>query len=133
MTRLPFVTLLCIALAGCATSHVARPSQTHLPPAPPPGEPAGTTGLHEAELRATFGNPAFVRHDGTTQIWRFDGTTCKAFFFLYSRDGDTAVWHVETMPRGAGIAADENCLNALRVQPVLPRPVSLLGLPASYL
>ena len=94
-----------------------------LPPAPPPGEPAGTTGLHEAELRALYGQPAFVRHDGTAQIWRFDGPSCKAFFFLYSRDSDTAVWHVETAPRGAAIAADENCLSALRAK-IAPQPAS---------
>lgn len=133
MNRLASVLLLCAALAGCATSHVSRPSQARLPPAPPPGEPPGTTGMHEAELRAAFGAPAFVRHDGTTQIWRFDGANCKAFFFLYSRDGDTAVWHVETMPRGMGIAADENCLNALHVPQAAPRPVSSALLPASYL
>ncbi len=133
MNRLASILLLGVALAGCATSHVARPALVHLPSAPPPGEPAGTTGMQEADLRATFGTPAFVRHDGTTQIWRFDGANCKAFFFLYSRDGQTAVWHVETMPRGAGIAADENCLNALRVPPSAPRPVSSVRLPLSYL
>jgi hypothetical protein len=70
-----------------------------------------------------FGLPALVRHDGNAQIWRFDAPGCKAFFFLYSRDGITAVWHVETAPRGANIAADENCLNALRAR-VAPGPVS---------
>lgn len=130
MTRLASVLLICTALAGCATQPARHVT---LAPAPPTGEPAGTTGMHEADLRAAFGSPALVRHDGTAQIWRFDGATCKAFFFLYSRDGVTAVWHVETAPRGAGIAADENCLNLLRVQPVAPRPVSLLGLPPSYL
>jgi hypothetical protein len=133
MTRLASVLLTCAALAGCAAPRTAPPSQTRLPPAPPPGEPAGTTGMHEADLRATFGAPAFVRHDGTAQIWRFDGATCKAFFFIYSREGQTAVWHVETTPRGIGIAADENCLNLLRVRPPAPRPVSSAGLPSSYL
>src|SRR5512135_2041790 len=112
MKRLMVVPLIAFALAGCAT-RPAAPPQTRLPPAPPTGEPSGTTGLREADLRAAFGMPAFVRRDGTAQIWRFDGPACKAFFFLYSRDGTTAVWHVETTPRGANIAADENCLNVL--------------------
>jgi len=130
MTRLACVLLICTALAGCATQPVRH---AVLPPAPPAGEPAGTTGMHEADLRAAFGTPALVRHDGTAQIWRFDGASCKAFFFLYSRDGETAVWHVETNPRGVGIAADENCLNLLRVRPPVPRPVSSARLPSSYL
>ena len=122
MKRLASLAMIAIALCGCATKPPAPPV-VRLPPAPPTGEPSGTTGLHEADLRAAFGQPAFVRHDGTAQIWRFDGPTCKAYFFLYSRDGATAVWHVETMPRGANIAADETCHNALRAR-VAPRPVS---------
>ena len=118
-------TALCALLAACASPGGGTGPAAHvpLPSAPPAGEPAGTTGLHEADLRAMFGQPAFVRHDGTAQIWRFDGQACKAFFFLYSRDGNTAVWHVETNPRGLSIAADENCLSALRAR-TAARPVS---------
>ncbi len=99
MNRLVPVLSLCALLAACAApGGGGTPAHVVLPPAPPEGEPAGTTGLHEAELKAQYGQPAFVRHDGTAQIWRFDGDACKAFFFLYSRDGNTAVWHVETAP-----------------------------------
>jgi hypothetical protein len=124
MKKLATILMLCTALAACAT-HPATPvsTQVRLPEAPPPGEPSGTTGLHEADLRAAYGEPALVRHDGTAQIWRFDGASCKAFFFLYSKEGNTAVWHVETMPRGVAIAADENCLSALRAK-AASRPVS---------
>ena len=122
MNRLITVSLIALALAGCATKPPAPP-QARLPPPPPAGEPSGTTGLREADLRATFGMPAFVRRDGAAQIWRFDGPACKAFFFLYSRDGATAVWHVETTPRGVSIAADETCLNGLRAR-AAARPVS---------
>lgn len=117
---LPAVLLLGL-LGACAGPAVV--TNVRLPEAPPPGEPSGTTGLHEADLKVAYGQPAFVRKDGQAQIWRFDGPACKAFFFLYSRDGNTAVWHVETTPRGAGIAADQNCLNALRAR-VASRPVS---------
>ena len=124
MKRLACLLMLCTALAGCATRPPpVAPTQVRLPEAPPPGEPSGTTGLHETELRAVYGEPAMVRHDGTAQIWRFDGPSCKAFFFLYSREGSTAVWHVETMPRGVSIAADETCLSALRAK-AAARPVS---------
>lgn len=117
------VLALCAFLGACAGPQRGA-APVKLPPAPPPGEPAGTTGLHEADLTAQFGQPSFVRHDGNGQIWRFDGAGCKAYFFLYSRDGNTAVWHVETAPRGATIAADETCLNALRARVAAPRPVS---------
>lgn len=124
MKKLVTTLMLCTALAACATRPGATgPSQVRLPEAPPVGEPSGTTGLREADLRASYGAPALVRHDGTAQIWRFDGPSCKAFFFLYSRDGTAAVWHVETIPRGATIAADETCLSALRAK-AAARPVS---------
>ncbi|HXC57532.1 MAG TPA: hypothetical protein VNU97_19690 [Rhizomicrobium sp.] len=113
---------VCAALGACAGT---TPTATHvrLPDAPPAGEPSGTTGLSEASLKSLYGQPAFVRHDGTAQIWRFDGAACKAFFFLYSKEGVTAVWHVETTPRGVSIAADETCLSALRAR-IASRPVS---------
>jgi hypothetical protein len=116
---------LCALLGACAApTGGSGPAPTvSLPAAPPAGEPAGTTGLHAADLRAQFGTPSFVRHDGTAEIWRFDGAACKAFFFLYSRDGNTAVWHVETAPRGASIAADEGCLSALKAR-AASKPVS---------
>ncbi|MEI9990482.1 MAG: hypothetical protein WDM86_10615 [Rhizomicrobium sp.] len=123
MNRLVPVLILCALLGACAAPRAAGPAHVELPSAPPEGEPVGTTGLHEAELKAQYGQPAFVRHDGNAQIWRFDGAACKAFFFLYSRGGDTAVWHVETAPRGQSIAADETCLSGLRAR-VAPQPVS---------
>ncbi|HEY0299909.1 MAG TPA: hypothetical protein VGC36_01145 [Rhizomicrobium sp.] len=121
MKRSASFALLLLALGACAETGTTR--GVRLPDAPPPGEPSGTTGLSEASLKGLYGQPAFVRHDGTAQIWRFDGAACKAFFFLYSKDGRTAVWHVETAPRGASIAADETCLSALRARGA-SRPVS---------
>lgn len=123
MKRLFFVASLCALLAACAAPGGHGAGGVHLPEAPPPGEPAGTTGLTEASLKTVYGLPAFVRKDLAAQIWRFDAPSCKAFFFLYSRDGKTAVWHVETAPRGVSIAADENCLSALRAR-AASRPVS---------
>ncbi len=69
-------------------------------------------------LRAAFGQPAFVRKDTGSEMWRYDGAACKAFFFLYPGvSGATIVRHVETLPRGSAIAADENCLALLRLHP----------------
>jgi hypothetical protein len=66
-------------------------------------------------LQAAFGKPAFVRKDGVTEMWRYDGAACRAFFFLYG--APLAVRHVETLPHGVQSAADSACLTALRAGP----------------
>ena len=52
-----------------------------LPAPPAPGEPTELIGLTAPKLRYVFGTPAFVRKDGSAEIWRYDSTACKAFFF----------------------------------------------------
>jgi hypothetical protein len=123
MMRRFLILACCGALAACA--HQPPPDRVALPPAPPRGEPVTTIGLTEADLRVQFGAPAFTRREGTAQLWRYDGASCRAFFFLYP---DTAnalnVRHVETTPRGNDMAADPKCLDALRLHPAAPAPVS---------
>ena len=70
--------------------------------------------MNAADLRVAIGAPAFVRKDGADQMWRYDTAGCKAFFFLYPKNGTLSVRHVETLPRGKKWAADPACLNALR-------------------
>lgn len=112
MSKRILAILACVTLAACAGR---QPQLANIPSAPPVGEPAGLTGLAGPELRAAFGTPAFVRKDGTAEIWRYDGQTCKAFFFLYPEGGAApTVKHVETLPRGTSMAADATCLGALR-------------------
>jgi hypothetical protein len=116
MKKLIPVLGLCALAAACTTGPVS-PRNVHLPVAPPPGEPAGTTGLHEADLRGFYGQPAFIRKDGTGTIWRYDASNgCKVFFFLYTKDTNTAVWHVETTPHPNSSAADQACLDALHAR-----------------
>ena len=55
-----------------------------------------------------------VRQDGGTEMWRYDGASCRAFFFFQGPAGSQAVRHVETLPAGAASAADPLCLSALR-------------------
>jgi len=118
MIRPLLAALLCMTLAACATAQrqaQQEPAQqVALPAAPPPGEPNGLAGIEEAQLRLAFGAPAFVRKDGHVEMWRYDGATCKAFFFLFPAGNSLAVRHVETVPRGRDIAADEGCLDYLR-------------------
>jgi hypothetical protein len=108
----------CLLTSGCVTppaSPIAS-QKVELPAPPPAGEPVGIAGLQATQLRVAFGAPAFVRQDGSAQLWRYDGSSCKAFFFLYPDGNSLSVRHVETMPRGRDIAADASCLNALRAR-----------------
>jgi hypothetical protein len=116
-----------LALAGCAQgprplapviASAPRPSVPRpavpIPQTPPAGEPVDFINLPPANLRGLLGQPHFVRQDGGTEMWRYDGASCRAFFFLQGPDGSETVRHVETLPAGAASAADPLCLNALR-------------------
>lgn len=114
MRRLACLMTLALALAGCGTTQTQAPNTAAIPPAPPRGEPSQYINLDGVALQAAFGKPAFVRHDGVTEMWRYDGAACRAFFFLYG--APLAVRHVETLPHGKDLAADRGCLAALRLQ-----------------
>jgi hypothetical protein len=106
--------ILALAAAGCAAPKASAPPlvPSAIPPAPPRGEPGQYLNMPASGLQAAFGKPAFVRKDGATEMWRYDGQSCRAFFFLYG--SPLMVRHVETLPRGAQNAADMACLTALR-------------------
>lgn len=119
MTRIAIVVVLtALALAACAA-----PPRSKIPAGPPPGEPAGYTGIDSGALRIAMGTPTFVRKEvGGSELWRYDGTGCKAFFFLYPDGGALSVRHVETIPRPQDASADLACLNRLRVDGKPARP-----------
>jgi hypothetical protein len=104
---------------GCAAQPAPPPAPppppSAIPPAPPRGEPGLYLNMAAPGLQMAFGRPAFVRKDGATEMWRYDGAACRAFFFLYG--APLTVRHVETLPHGAQNAADSACLTALRVSP----------------
>jgi hypothetical protein len=106
--------ILVLAVAGCAAPKAppAASVPSAIPPAPRRGEPSQYLNMPVSGLQAAFGKPAFVRKDGATEMWRYDGQSCRAFFFLYG--SPLMVRHVETLPRGAQDAADMACLTALR-------------------
>ena len=107
--------LVMLLAAGCAAPSEkgsAPAQQTVIPAAPPRGEPGQYLNMAGASLQAAFGKPAFVRKDGATEMWRYDGANCRAFFFLYG--SPPMVRHVETLPHGAQSAADMACLTALK-------------------
>ena len=127
MNRLGIFAVLTLALAGCAQPPASAPAvasappprpgprpEVPIPPAPPPGEARDYLNRTPANLRSLLGAPQFVRQDGGTEMWRYDGASCRAFFFFQGPAGSQAVRHVETLPAGAASAADPLCLSALR-------------------
>jgi len=119
MIRRLSILLIVLAVGGCAAKAPlpppvqAAPAPGAIPPAPPRGEPGQYLNMAASGLQAAFGRPAFVRKDGSTEMWRYDGAACRAFFFLYGTP--PAVRHVETLPHGADSAADIACLTALKI------------------
>jgi len=124
--RLAFLGVV-FALAGCAqparvpvsapvapVRPVTSPPAVPIPPAPPVGEPTAYLNLPPANLRGLLGQPQFVRQDGGSEMWRYDGASCRAFFFFQGPNGSQTVRHVETLPAGAASGADPLCLSALR-------------------
>jgi hypothetical protein len=112
--RLPCL-LVVLLVAGCAAPAQKTPVPAPgaaIPPAPPRGEPSQYLNMPSAGLQAAFGKPAFVRKDGATEMWRYDGANCRAFFFLYG--SPAVVRHVETLPHRSQSAADIDCLTALK-------------------
>lgn len=120
MTVTRILGAICVCALLCACSAVPKETTIALPPAPPPGEPAGVAGMEAQSLRVAFGPPAFVRKDGASEMWRYDNPQCRAFFFLYPNGASLAVRHVETVPRGHDIAADATCLDQLRAHAGAP-------------
>jgi hypothetical protein len=124
--RLALLSLV-LALAACAQPSapgrvasvapvrpVTPPPEVPIPRAPPPGEPRDYLNLPPANLRGLLGTPQFVRQDGASEMWRYDGASCRAFFFFQGAAGSQTVRHVETLPAGASSSADPLCLSALR-------------------
>ena len=116
MRRFAFLGLAFVT-AACGTTQTPAPRTAVIPAAPPRGEPSQYINMPVAALQAAFGKPAFVRKDGATEMWRYDGETCRAFFFLYGAPSQQAVRHIETLPHAKDQAADVGCLTALRSAP----------------
>ena len=57
---------------GAAAAAAPAPRSRHSA-APPRGEPGQYLNLAAPACRPRFGTPAFVRKDGATEMWRYDG------------------------------------------------------------
>jgi hypothetical protein len=74
---------------------------------PPPG-------ADESYFRAEYGPPDFVRQEIESQLWRYDGSDCALFVFLYFESESYVLRHAETDPPGAGGTIDTACLTSIK-------------------
>jgi hypothetical protein len=113
VTRVAFLVLAAAALASCAH----KPGIA-LVPGLAPGNlgRAGLSSDRVEALRTAYGTPQLVRKEVDSELWRYDGTNCAAFFFLYTVNGALHVRHVETLPRGQSEPIDLNCLKSIRTR-----------------
>ncbi len=110
-------------LSACATPQ-APPAGPQLP-APlsaPSGTPADELsvvnpppdGADEFYFRAEYGPPDFVRDEAESQLWRYDGSDCSLFVFLYRESEAYVLRHAETDPPGEDGVIDMACLASIR-------------------
>jgi hypothetical protein len=114
IVRRASVLCLMLGVAACA-SHPPAPRSPAGEPSGPGVEPDTYLGLSGTALREQLGPPAFVRKDGVSELWRYDGARCRAFFFLDDAGGAQKVQHIETLPHGQARTVDSACLAALRL------------------
>lgn len=113
------VSVLLLTFGAAACSMLPHPGTRTTPgPGLGPGN-LGAAGLANDgvdALRAAYGTPQLVRKETDSELWRYDGENCAAFFFLYTVDGAQHVRFVETLPRGFDAPADANCLRNIRIK-----------------
>jgi len=110
-----------LLLAACAGQQAQLPQSgislpTRIRPAPQgaPELAPPPPGTDEAVILAEYGTPDFVRNEEGSELWRYDGTGCALFFFLYREADNLILRHAETNPSGDGGAIDANCLAGIK-------------------
>ena len=115
-SRVALAVAFALSVAACATGG----HRIVHPPGPGLGpnnlSAAGLDSDQAEALRAAYGTPQLVRKEADSELWRYDGENCAAFFFLYTVDGLLRVRFVETLPRGSGAPADGQCLKSIRAR-----------------
>jgi hypothetical protein len=111
-----------LTLAGCQSNTVGAHAPTVAPaplaniPLSTPKAELGLIGRDATAVRVQYGKPAFVRKETDSELWRYDGEHCAAFFFLYRGEGGLMVRHVETLPQGKISVIDEACLAGIKAR-----------------
>jgi len=112
---------LALILSACVTP-LPPPAQPLVPDvAPPAAMPDDLNavappppGADESYFRAEYGPPDFVRQEIESQLWRYDGSDCAFFVFLYNESESYVLRHAETDPPGADGAIDTACLSSIK-------------------
>jgi hypothetical protein len=114
-----------VGLAGCAPPPAAPvlqdrvniPLEAPMTGMPERTGPAVSFAIRDAAaLRKEYGKPDFVRTEANSELWRYDGTNCALFMFLYRERDSFQLRHMETLPRGAQSATDETCLSSVKAR-----------------
>ena len=74
---------------------------------PPPG-------ADESYFRDEYGPPDFVRQEIESQLWRYDGSDCSLFLFLYIESESYVLRHAQTDPPGADGTINSACLSSIK-------------------
>jgi hypothetical protein len=88
---------------------------TPVPPPPPPTD--------SLSLRARYGPPDFIRRENDSELWRYNGMSCTAFFFLYREGEMWLIRYAETAPRGQNMPADPVCIQSISARPPMQPPL----------
>ena len=118
-----------LVLSACSTPQGPpagpdRPVPNLIPPTAVPDEANAAMppppGADESYLRAEYGQPDFVRDEDDSQLWRYDGSDCALFVFLY-RESDPpdsidsyVLRHAQTNPPGVDGTIDTTCLRSIK-------------------
>ncbi len=77
-------------------------------------DPEEFIGYGPQRLLPIMGAPDFVRRDGPAQIWQYRAENCVLDLFLYGKNDDSQVRHVELRERVPGVEPVEECFSRLR-------------------
>ena len=77
-------------------------------------DPEEFIGYRPQRLLPILGAPDFVRRDGPAQIWQYRAENCVLDLFLYGKNDDSQVRHVELRERVPGVEPVEQCFSRLR-------------------
>lgn len=77
-------------------------------------DPEEFIGYGPQRLLPIMGAPDFVRRDGPAQIWQYRAENCVLDLFLYGKNDDSQVRHVELRERVPGVEPVEQCFSRLR-------------------
>ncbi len=114
------ITGLALLLSACATP--LPPAQPRAPNAALPTEipdeldtlAPPPPGADESYFRTEYGPPDFVRQEIESQLWRYDGSDCTLFVFLYIESESYVLRHAETDPPGVDGTIDTSCLRNIK-------------------